>query len=140
MTHNPYIFIFCFVVMWLVVSGALSLMSGWSALARFYPYRSEDIPQKRHFQSAMVGGVSYNRCLTLGGNHQGLYLSVQFPFNFASPKLFIPWQDIKLENKKWWWLKVLELSTTQAPSVKIMFFTSVKSFIQELYGKPLDAL
>ena len=74
--------------------------------------------------------------MTIGGNEQGLYLSVLFLFSLGSPKLFIPWQDISILKKKYWWMPVLELSIVKTPSIKIMMFQSLEGFLQDMrkYG------
>ena len=132
---SPYLFFVCFVTMWLMVSLLLSYWSGWSELAQYYLYQNEPILKKKNFQWLSMRGVKYKGCMTIGGNEQGLYLSVLFLFSFGSSKLFIPWQDISIVKKKYWWLSVLELSIVKTPSIKIMMFQSLEGFLKEL--KPI---
>jgi hypothetical protein len=135
--NNPLIFLPFFALMWFGIQCVLSYMSGWKQLAYYYPYNNQMIDKKKDFQWANVGGISYKGCMTIGGNNQGLYLSILPLFSFCSAKLFIPWNDIKTAKKKYWWFPVLELSINQTPTVKIMFLQSMEKFLQEIYGRPL---
>ncbi|MBI2093912.1 MAG: hypothetical protein HYT88_04245 [Candidatus Omnitrophica bacterium] len=72
----------------------LSKLSHWSTLARQFSENGRFSGRKRHFQSGEVGIVGYGSSLTVGGNPQGLYLGVLWPFAFGSPPLLIPWQSI----------------------------------------------
>lgn len=136
--HNPNTFFLFFISMWLGVLIILSYGSGWKELARYYRYQNEGVSKKRYCQWANVGGVSYKGCMTIGGNEQGLYLSILFLFSFGSSSLFIPWKDIRIVKKRYWWFPVLELSIVQAPSVKIRVAQSMENFLQEVYGRPLS--
>jgi hypothetical protein len=129
---NPYLFIIYFVMMWFAVLLILSYWSGWSELAQNYPYQGQPILKKKHFQWLNMRGVSYKGCITIGGNEQGLYISVMYLFSFGAPSLFIPWQDISIVKKKYWWFPVLELSSVKAPSIKIRIFQSLESFLQDV--------
>jgi len=122
--------------MWLTISLILSYWSGWNELAQYYRYQDQPILKKKHFQWLSMRGVNYKTCMTIGGNEQGLYLSVLFLFSLGSPKLFIPWQDISILKKKYWWMPVLELSIVKTPSIKIMMFQSLEGFLQDMrkYG------
>jgi len=133
--HHPQIFFLFFIFVWLGIAFSLSYISGWRQLAQYYPYQNQTIVNKRQFQWANVRGISYKGCVTIGGNEQGLYLSILFLFSFGHPSLFIPWSDIKIERKKYWWFPVLELSIVQTPTVKIRFFQSLENFLQEILRK-----
>ncbi len=53
------------------------------------------------WQSARFRGwCSYNNCLTVGANQEGLYLAVMLPFRLFLPPLLIPWQEIEVETGK----------------------------------------
>ena len=64
--------------------------------------------------------MNYNRCLTVGANGQGLYLSLLFLFRFGHPALFIPWNEVAVvrEGRTFWW-KWSEFRFRQAPWVYI---------------------
>jgi hypothetical protein len=135
--NDPYIFFSFFIPFWLAISLLLALIGRWRSLARYYPYQHETIDKKKIFQSANIAGVSYKSCLIVGGNTQGLYISVFFIFSFGSRPLFIPWHDITIKKVKYWWLPMIELTVKQAPDVKIRFFQSMLPFLEEVCGRPL---
>ena len=135
--NNPYIFFIFFICMWVGICVLLSYWSGWRELAQYYRYQSQRIIKKRYFQWASMRGVNYRSCLTIGSNAEGIYFSVLFLFAAGSPRLFIPWSDIKITKKKFWWLPVLELKLVKVPAVTIMVSQGLESFFQEVCGRTL---
>jgi hypothetical protein len=66
--------------------------------------------------------MSYNNCLTVGSNPEGLYLAVLFLFRVGHPPLFVPWQDISVMTGKlllWEWT---EFRFRQAPGVWLRLY------------------
>ena len=39
--------------------------------------------------------IKYKNCLRLVLNDEGFYLSLMYPFKFASPALFVPWAQVE---------------------------------------------
>jgi hypothetical protein len=80
--------------LFVAVSFVLSVTGGWRRLAAHYRLdRGGGFPCK-HVVSGELGWVSYNNCLTVGGDERGFYLAVLFPFRMGHPPLCIPWRDI----------------------------------------------
>lgn len=98
-----------FVVLWLAISGALSLLGGWYELSRQFK-SSEPIDGERfHFRSGAIGWgplpVSYGSCLFVTIGPRGFALSVLFPFRFLHPRLVIPWSSVaRCEKVKVWFM------------------------------------
>ena len=82
-------------------------------------------------------GVNYRSCLTIGGNSEGIYLSVLFLFTAGSSPLFIPWNEIKIVKRKFWWLPALELKLVKVPAITIMVNQGLENFFQEVCGRTL---
>ena len=89
-----FLFPLFFVGMWCAALLVLSRIGGWHRLAESFPVRGEPSGRRFGMQSAKVGSVSYNNCLTLYTSTEGLYLSVWLLFRFGHPPLFIPWGDL----------------------------------------------
>lgn len=93
-----------FTAMWLLVTGTLSMVGGWSELARHYrdpgeaPRRSSIV--LRGSSLGLRGGwiplpTNYNNCVTLTLSGTGLHLRVFFVFRFRHPPLLIPWTRVE---------------------------------------------
>ncbi len=84
------------VLVWLLVSSMLSLMSGWSRLAKAFPAPSDVEGERFSLAFLAVGGeqmsVSHRARVTVGG--AGIRLSVYLPSRLSNPPLFIPWREV----------------------------------------------
>jgi hypothetical protein len=133
--HYAVIFITAF---WIGLVYIVSYISGWRDLAEKYPYRGEVLTEKRHFLSlSMRFASNYNGCVTIGGNPQGLYLSVLFIFRPGHPPLFIPWHEIEAEHKKVFNMRTLILRTMQCPNNVITVRGNSEEFLENIKGSPL---
>jgi hypothetical protein len=86
-----------FPIFWCAIVYWISLVGGWRQLARRYRTSSPISGTTWRFRSAAMHNwseSSYNSCLKLTANEEGLGLSVFFPFRFGHPPLFIPWSDM----------------------------------------------
>lgn len=81
------------VAMWPIVCWQISERGGWSKLARHYADDAHRVGEPHRRQSATIGGMSYNHCVTLLVCESGLQLSMFGPFRVAHPTLFVPWTD-----------------------------------------------
>ncbi len=92
-------FLSLFVLMWFVMSGLLSLISGWWGLAS--RFRSEKLAHGDSFRfvSGSIGSalfpVSYGSCLFVTINEEGFRVAILFLFRFLSPPLLIPWSKVE---------------------------------------------
>lgn len=87
-----------FLVIWLMVLGLISLLSGWKKLSS--KYRVQDLPDNLDWlgwQTARFNGFMDARStLWIAMSERGLYLKMgpAFFFRFMHPPLLIPWSDI----------------------------------------------
>jgi len=97
-----------FILMWLAISAALSLIGGWHALAdRFASMESVEGDRYR-FRTADIGWgpwpVSYGACLFLTVGPKAFSMSVLFVFRFLHPRLVIPWDAVERCDRVKFWL------------------------------------
>jgi hypothetical protein len=93
-----------FAAVWLLVTGLLGTLGGWSALARLYPDHGDapagdvvEIPgTSLGLQRAgMPFPVRYKRCVTVLLSATGVHLRVMALFRFRHPPLLIPWAQVE---------------------------------------------
>ena len=128
-------------LVWTGASWLISLLSGWRRLSKTYPARLPFTGKHWWFQSAEMRWTShYGGCLIVGGNHEGLHLSVLLPFRIAHPPLFIPWSDISTrEQKSRFSFTRVELAFQKVPGVSLKINATLARKIQESAGKPAGA-
>ena len=77
----------------------MARVAGWSSLA--VTFRAQGLPagESLRFVTGWLGSlafpIKYKNCLRLALNSEGFYLSLMFPFKFASPALFVPWGQVE---------------------------------------------
>lgn len=107
-----YHFFIYFALMWLGVTTLLSALSGWFSLMRRFPDRPNETPLlvlKR--QSGRMGmGVSLSRILTLSACPSGLRVGMMRLFGPFCQEFFVPWNEITVLRKKYFWWRYAELS------------------------------
>src|SRR4051794_28236208 len=82
-------------LLWLFVSAVISLIGGWSALAKRFALNTPFLGKCWNRQSGQMRWIAgYGNCLTLGGSAEGLYLAISPLFRFRHPPLLIPWAEI----------------------------------------------
>lgn len=88
-----------FVVTCLAGVAVLARIAGWSSLA--IKLRARGVPrgESLRFVTGSLGSlnfpIKYKNCLRLVLNDEGFYLSLMYPFKFASPALFVPWAQVE---------------------------------------------
>lgn len=112
-------FLVYFVTLWLVVGVVIGTLGGWRSFAKDFR-TTRSFPQNTmHMQSAtMRGHIGYHSALTLGSDSDGLYLGVLFLFCLGSPRLFLPWSEIRIGSpaKQFLWTKqTLLLGPSEIP-------------------------
>jgi hypothetical protein len=100
----PLWFMLLFAGMWLVITGVLSRVSGWTSLATQFRATQPTSGEKFRFVSGSVGKkgfpVGYRNCLFVSVGERGLGLAILFLFRFQSPSLFIPWSQVESVAEK----------------------------------------
>ena len=96
---EPHWLALLFVVTCLAGVAVLARVAGWSSLA--VKLRAHDVPagESLRFVTGSLGSltfpIKYKNCLRLVLNDEGFYLSLMYPFKFASPALFVPWAQVE---------------------------------------------
>jgi len=89
------------VALWLLVSAVISYIGGWNTLAKRFRLRTPFLGEKWRGQSGQMRWIAgYGNCLTLGCNHEGLYLAIMPLFRFRHPPLLIRWDEIKISRTR----------------------------------------
>jgi len=95
---DPFWFAAAFPLLWVAVTGGISLMSGWHSLADRFRSSEAIEGETFRFRSASMGWrffpANYNGCLFSTVGARGFSLSLFFPFRFLHPRLVIPWAAV----------------------------------------------
>ena len=126
---NPVLFLAlffpAFAGIWCGTCYLLSKMSGWQTLAEKYAARGLYSGETQSWQSGRMGFCSYRNCLTVGVNHQGLYLAVMPIFALGATPLLIPWHAVSaLARKKIFFMTYTEITVEFPPVVTLQLYGS----------------
>lgn len=96
-------------VFWVGLLKLISLMDGWSRLAKQYRATAPFDGRRIRLASGELRGgpffgfpCNFGLCLTLGSSAEGLILAVALPFRPGHPPLLIPWRDLTVQTEKRW--------------------------------------
>jgi len=94
MNNFPYWFLIFVPLLVIAILYFLSWAGGWRRLAD--RYRAVQKPDGKRFpvQSARVGWVNYNNCLSIRVTPYGLWIAVWPIFSFGHSPLLIPWPEM----------------------------------------------
>jgi hypothetical protein len=133
---DPRYFVIFFVMLWIGVGFLVAQLSGWGELSRCYRLGNPFSGRRWYFRRGRMRlMMSYNNCLTVGSNPEGLYLAVLFLFRVGHPPLFVPWQDISVMTGKlllWEWT---EFRFRQAPGVWLRLYGALGDELRAEAGK-----
>jgi len=128
-------FILLFAGIWIGVTVLISKTSGWLSLSKTYRSLKPFNGRRWSYQNAQLrSGGLYGKCLTIGVNSEGLYLSVLFLFRIGHPPLFIPWSDIYIVEKERM-LLTIEFNFQRAPSVPLRISKRLAHRMAETAGR-----
>lgn len=118
--QNPLHAVGAFVLVWILVSLAVSLWSGWWTLAEYYPGQVYQAVKTWRFQSAsMRMMMGYNNILTVAVGEKGMGFSPFFILRLGHPPLFIPWDQIRARRDRFLFMQVVTLSFKKTPGIVI---------------------
>ncbi len=84
-----------------VILRGVAWLGGWSSLATAYPGRTQTEGEMWRFRSLRFSfWAAYNNCVTVGGDSQGLHLSMPWFARAGHEPIFIPWTDMQVVEKK----------------------------------------
>ena len=104
----------------LLIFSFFNLFGSWAKLAKKYATKYHSTGKTWKFQSVSVGNTAYSNCVTVGSNHQGLYLSPFVIFRFGHPAILIPWEHIRLRTKTGFFIQSNYLEISDFPNIKIV--------------------
>ena len=136
-SQAPLFFILFFIGLWICVGPIISLMGGWRELGKYYRSANTVEGKKWRWQSGTLRyGTSYNNCLNITANEDGLGISVPIFFRIGHPPLFIPWTEIRTKQEKcmiFW--KRTRLTFARIPDVPFRISNRLAKKIQEAVGQ-----
>ena len=136
---DPRWFLPFFVAMWCGISGLLSWIGGWHALARKYKSRKESSGKRFSFVSMGLGRgfgpVSYRSCLFVRIDPVGLSISVFPLFRLLHPRLYIPWNDVADCRKERFFFVPCTALYVAEPKVRMLFYGRIAKELYELRSK-----
>jgi hypothetical protein len=91
----------------------------WRQLASSYGNRSNFVGQKWHFEWVWFNYWGSFSTVTFGVNNTGLYMAPWFVFRGGHPPIVIPWEELQIEKKWWWFSIVYNLRTKAHPQMRI---------------------
>lgn len=132
---DPYFIVGYTLGLWLAVNYVISLLSGWSELARVYRFSGKFEGVRWKFQSGQMRlMMNIRNALTVGASDGGLYLAMFFPFRLGKPPLLIPWADISARHSKFLFWKHVEFRFLQAPRVYLKLSSALAEEIGSVAG------
>lgn len=80
---------------WFVGSSLSALGSGWHKLQHRFRATGPFSGEQKSFQTGVMRWNSrYNHSLTLGANHEGMYIRPMWLARMEHPPLFVPWSEV----------------------------------------------
>jgi len=114
-----------FAGIWCLTCYLLSKISGWQGLAEKYAAQGLYSGETQSWQSGRMGFCSYRSCLTVGVNHQGLYLAVLPIFALGATPLLIPWRAVSaVTRKKIFFMTYTEVAVEFPPAATLLLYGS----------------
>lgn len=121
MDDLTYLFPLFFIGLFTFVLFLLS-KKGWADLASEYRFNEKFEGDRVGIISAGINGVSYNNCLLLKYNTQGLYLRPILIFRLFHKPIFIPWKAIRNVREKDMLLTKLKELVIGEPTIALIQF------------------
>ena len=134
----PFALAFLFVGIWCLVGRVMSLMSGWTELAKRFHFPGRFQGKYYRFQSAWLKSVNFRGSLEMGMNDRGLYLVPMILFRLFHKPLLIPWAEIQAEPFRKFLFKGYCLTFRSFPGITMKInsrtFEEMKEHLNETEG------
>jgi hypothetical protein len=126
----PWVFLLfpiAFVAMWCGICWLLSRLGGWNRLAARFAAQAPPRGKRFSMQSARIGWVNYNGCLTIHASPDGLHVAIWPLWRLGHPPLFVPWEEFhNARPRRFLWWKYVECEVLTPGPVKLQL--SQKAF------------
>lgn len=138
----PLLFFPAFLAMWIGVTFLIGATGGWRTLGKTYALDGREFTGRRwHMQSGAMGGFArYNNMLTIGADPRGLYLAVLGPFRAGHPPLFIPWDHIRMQERRGWLFHYIDFTFPAVPGAQLTLSRTLAEQVAMAGGRPLPVL
>lgn len=114
------------VALWCGTMLLLSRIGGWHRLAVDFTAKAPSGGERFGMQSARIGWVNYNSCLTIYSSPEGLHISVWPIFRPGHPALFLPWDAIcNIRQRRLLWWKIVQCEVVGVCTVKLSLAAKV---------------
>jgi hypothetical protein len=133
----PLFFILFFICLWIFISFVISFIGGWRELGKYYRSTNPVEGKKWTWQSGSFRySTSYNHCLNIAANEEGIRIAVSFMFRIGHPPLFIPWAETRARQEKFliFW-KNTRFTFAKVPDVPFRISNKLAKKIQEAVGQ-----
>jgi hypothetical protein len=134
----PLLFFPTFAALWIGITFLIGATGGWRTLSKTYAATNEFTGKRWHMQSGTMGGFArYNNILTIGADARGLYLAVFALFRPGHPPLFIPWEFVRIQERRGWVFTYVVFSFPASPGVELALFRKLGEQVAAAGGRPL---
>ncbi len=125
----PWVFLLFPVVfagMWCGICLVLARLGGWSRLAARFPAQAPPGGTRFSMQSARIGLVNYNGCLTIHTSPEGLHLAIWALWRLGHPPILVPRDAIgTVKPGRFLWWKFVDFKVFTPQPVKVRIAASV---------------
>jgi hypothetical protein len=122
-----------FICFWILIVWIVGKTGGWNKLADRYAVRGK-FHGRLLSASGQLGMANYGGILRLGADKNGFYLGVIFMFRAAHPPLYIPWEDIRAEERKSFLMTQVHLHFAKVPDIVLRISKGTALKLKERAG------
>jgi hypothetical protein len=105
---------------WMLVTGLLAVLSGWSALAAAFPGGARPLGEPIRGQVLGTGRVQEKNVTTAIPTAAGLYLYPMVLFRYRRPPVLVPWTKVRyLDSHQLLWARWHEVDLGGVTTLKV---------------------
>ena len=128
-----------FPLFWIMICQFLAILGGWRTLSEAYPLEGDFVGAKKFMASGSfklfwIMPVNYNNVLTVGGDMRGVYFNILFLFRPGHARIFIPYEDLRGEEKRFLFFSYAKLQALKSPEVTIILGKGLVVWLEQQSG------